>query len=204
MPTLDIENSLIGTTAGIDEAGRGPLCGPVFSACVILNKENFPKNLNDSKQITEKNREKIFQEILEFEKNNLLFYGVASVSANIIDNINIREATKLAMKNAYENLINKYNIKVDNVIVDGNFTPNINTNAIAIIKGDQKSFSVSCASIIAKVLRDRELKEIDKIYPMYDFINNKGYGTKKHIEAIKQYGLIKDYHRNTFCKKFIK
>ena len=202
MPSFDIENSLLGITAGIDEAGRGPLCGPVFASCVILNKENFPKNINDSKKITEKNREKIFNEILEYEKQGLLFFGVASVDANTIDKINIREATKLAMFNAYNNLINKYNIKVNNVIVDGNFTPDINTNSIAVIKGDQKSYSIACASIIAKVLRDKELIEKHNQYPQYNFIKNKGYGTKEHIEAIKKYGLIKNYHRKTFCKFF--
>ena len=202
MPSFDIENSLLGITAGIDEAGRGPLCGPVFASCVILNKENFPKNINDSKKITEKNREKIFNEILEYEKQGLLFFGVASVDANTIDKINIREATKLAMFNAYNNLINKYNIKVNNVIVDGNFTPDINTNSIAVIKGDQKSYSIACASIITKVLRDKELIEKHNQYPQYNFIKNKGYGTKEHIEAIKKYGLIKNYHRKTFCKFF--
>ena len=202
MPSFDIENSLLGITAGIDEAGRGPLCGPVFASCVILNKENFPKNINDSKKITEKNREKIFNNILEYEKQGLLFFGVASIDANTIDKINIREATKLAMFNAYNNLINKYNIKVNNVIVDGNFTPDINTNSIAVIKGDQKSYSIACASIIAKVLRDKELIEKHNQYPQYNFIKNKGYGTKEHIEAIKKYGLIKNYHRKTFCKFF--
>ena len=204
MPNFDIENNLLGITAGIDEAGRGPLCGPVFASCVILNKNNFPKNLDDSKKITEKNREKIFNEILEYEQQGLLFFGVASVEANIIDKINIREATKLAMLNSYNDLINKYNIKVDNIIVDGNFTPKIDINAISVIKGDQKSYSIACASIIAKVSRDKELIEKYNQYPQYNFIKNKGYGTKEHVEAIKKYGLIENYHRKTFCKKINK
>ena len=133
-----------------------------------------------------------------------MFFGVASIDANIIDKINIREATKLTMLKAYNNLIDKYNIKVDNIIVDGNFTPKININAISIIKGDQKSYSIACASIIAKVLRDKELIEKHNQYPQYNFIKNKGYGTKEHIEAIKKYGLIENYHRKTFCKKINK
>ena len=205
MPTFDIENSLQGITAGIDEAGRGPLCGPVFASCVILNRENFPNNLNDSKKITEKNREKIFNEILQFEKDGLLYYGVASVNAEIIDEINIREATKLAMKNSYLNLLEKYdNIKIDNIIVDGNFVPNVDVNASYVIKGDEKSLSIACASIIAKVLRDKELIEMDAQYPKYGWISNKGYGTKKHVEAIKKYGLIDGYHRKSFCKSINK
>lgn len=204
MPTFDIENNLQGITAGIDEAGRGPLCGPVFASCVILNRQKFPDNLNDSKKITEKNREKIFEKILQFEKDGLLYYGVASVSAEIIDEINIREATKLAMKNSYLNLLEKYdNIKIDTIIVDGNFVPNVDINAIPIIKGDEKSLSVACASIIAKVLRDRELIGMDKLYPQYGWVSNKGYGTKKHVEAIKKCGLVDGYHRRSFCGNFI-
>lgn len=203
MPTFDIEDSLNGVVAGIDEAGRGPLCGPVFASCVILlDKKQFPKNIDDSKKISENNREKIFNEILNFEKNGLILCGVASVDAEKIDEINIREATKLAMRNSYYDLVNKYSIKVDNVLVDGNFIPNIDTNAIPIIKGDQRSFSIACASIIAKVLRDKELKKMDKLYPMYDWLHNKGYGTKKHIQAIEKHGLVKGYHRTTFCKNF--
>lgn len=200
MPTFEIENNLLGITAGIDEAGRGPLCGPVFASCVILNREKFPNDLDDSKKITEKNREKIFEEILQFEKYGLLYYGVASVNAEVIDKINIREATKLAMRNSYLNVLEKYNtLKVNNVIVDGNFVPDINTNAIAVIKGDQKSLSIACASIIAKVLRDKELIKMNDLHPEYGWISNKGYGTKKHIKAIKKYGLVDGYHRVSFC-----
>ncbi len=206
MPNFEIENNLVGTVAGIDEAGRGPLCGPVYAACVLLDRNNFPKNINDSKKISEVKREIIFKEITEFSDNNLLFYGVGSVDAVTIDNINIRNATKLAMKLAYENFIVKYhnyynNISnIDNVIVDGDFTPEINAkNLIAVVRGDQKSYSIACASIIAKVSRDHELKKMDLLYPQYDWLNNKGYGTKKHIEAIKEYGLVENYHRKTFC-----
>ena len=164
MLSFDIENNLKGITVGIDEAGRGPLCGPVYAACVLLNKNKFPDNINDSKKITENKREKIFEEIIEFSNNKLLFYGVGFVEANIIDQINIRNATKLAMKLAYEDFVKKYNniINIDNIIVDGNFVPDIKNNIknlIAIVKGDQKSYSIACASIIAKVLRDKELEK---------------------------------------------
>lgn len=206
MSNFEIENNLVGTVAGIDEAGRGPLCGPVYAACVLLDRNNFPKNIDDSKKISEAKREIIFKEITEFSDNNLLFYGVGSVDAVTIDKINIRNATKLAMKLAYENFIVKYhnyysNISnIDNVIVDGDFTPDISAkNLIAVVKGDQKSYSIACASIIAKVLRDHELKKMDLLYPQYNWSNNKGYGTKKHIEAIKEYGLVENYHRKTFC-----
>ena len=206
-PTFAIENNLNGSVAGIDEAGRGPLCGPVFASCVLLNRNVFPKNLNDSKKIKEKERENIFEEIVNFEKRGLLFYGIASVSAEIIDRINIREATKLAMKNAYENLVEKYGeivgFSVNNVIVDGNFVPSIDVNAISVVKGDQKSLSIACASIVAKVSRDRELVAMDKLYPVYGWVKNKGYGTKEHIEAIKKFGLVNGYHRKSFCKSFV-
>ena len=207
MPSFDVENSLGGTVAGIDEAGRGPLCGPVFAGCVVLNKNNFPDNLNDSKKISEKNREKIFEDIINFEKNGLLFYGVASVDAVTIDKINIREATKLAMKNAYGDMLKKYehlkNFVVDNIIVDGNFVPDVDKPATAIIKGDQRSFSIACASIVAKVSRDMELRKMNCLYPEYDWVRNKGYGTAEHIRAIKKFGLVEGYHRKTFCKKFV-
>ena len=208
MLSFDIENSLKGITVGIDEAGRGPLCGPVYAACVLLNKNKFPDNINDSKKITENKREKIFEEIIEFSNNKLLFYGVGFVEANIIDQINIRNATKLAMKLAYEDFIKKYNniINIDNIIVDGNFVPDIKNNIknlIAIVKGDQKSYSIACASIIAKVLRDKELRKMGLLYPQYNWIKNKGYGTKQHIEAIKKYGLVDNYHRKSFCCGFI-
>lgn len=204
MPNFDIESSIGGIVAGIDEAGRGPLCGPVFAACVVIkDKTNFPKNIDDSKKISEKNREKIFEKIIDYEANDLLYFGASSITADIIDKINIREATKLAMVGAYKNLIDKYNININHVLVDGNFVPLIDTDAVAVVKGDQKSYSIACASIIAKVLRDRELVKMDKKYPFYGFRKNKGYGTKEHINAIKKYGLIENYHRISFCTKFI-
>ena len=198
MLSFDIEDSYnLKNIAGIDEAGRGPLCGPVFSACAMVLKDFCPKNINDSKKITEKNREKIFEEILKLENDKKLLFGVGEASVEEIETINIREATKLSMKRAYENFVKKYNIKPDLVLVDGNFIPLIDTKAEFIIKGDAKSISIATASIIAKVSRDRLLRQMDLEFPQYNWKKNKGYGTKEHIEAIKKYGLCK-YHRKSF------
>ena len=178
-PSFDIENTYINkVVAGIDEAGRGPLCGPVFASCVVVNKKYYP-------------------EILDLEKQGKIFFGIGTASVEEIENINIRNATKLAMKRAYENLLSKYLISIDCVIVDGNFIPEIDKPAEYVIKGDQKSISIATASIIAKVSRDNLLKIMDKEYPQYNWKNNKGYGTKEHLEAIKKYGLCK-YHRKSF------
>ncbi len=197
-PSFDIENTYINKViAGIDEAGRGPLCGPVFASCVVVNKKYYPKKVNDSKKLTEKVREEIFNEILDLEKQGKIFFGIGTASVEEIENINIRNATKLAMKRAYENLLSKYLISIDYIIVDGNFIPDIDKPAEYVIKGDQKSISIATASIIAKVSRDNLLKIMDKEYPQYNWKNNKGYGTKEHLEAIKKYGLCK-YHRKSF------
>lgn len=197
-PSFDIENTYINkVVAGIDEAGRGPLCGPVFASCVVVNKKYYPKKVNDSKKLTEKVRDEIFNEILDLEKQGKIFFGIGTASVEEIENINIRNATKLAMKRAYENLLSKYLISIDCVIVDGNFIPEIDKPAEYVIKGDQKSISIATASIIAKVSRDNLLKIMDKEYPQYNWKNNKGYGTKEHLEAIKKYDLCK-YHRKSF------
>lgn len=197
-PSFDIENTYINkVVAGIDEAGRGPLCGPVFASCVVVNKKYYPKKVNDSKKLTEKVREEIFNEILDLEKQGKIFFGIGTAGVEEIETINIRNATKLAMKRAYENLLSKYLISIDYVIVDGNFIPEIDKPAEYVIKGDQKSISIATASIIAKVSRDNLLKIMDKEYPQYNWKNNKGYGTKEHLEAIKKYGLCK-YHRKGF------
>lgn len=202
MPSFEIEDSYnLKTIAGIDEAGRGPLCGPVFSACAIISKEFCPSNIDDSKKITEKHREKIFDEILNLERDRKLFFGVGQASVEEIETINIRNATKLSMKRAYENLIDKYDINVDLVLVDGNFVPDIEARTEFIIKGDAKSMSIATASIIAKVSRDRLLRELDLKYPQYNWKKNKGYGTKEHMEAIKKYGMC-EFHRKSFIHIF--
>jgi ribonuclease HII len=199
MPTFEIEDSFnLKLIAGIDEAGRGPLCGPVFSACaIIIDRIACPDGIDDSKKITEKNREKLFEKILELESERKILFGIGESDINEIEQFNIRNATKLSMKRAYDNLVTKYSINLDLVIVDGNFTPNIDIKSQFIIKGDQKSISIATASIIAKVSRDRLLRKMDLEYPEYNWAKNKGYGTSEHMEAIKKYGLSK-YHRKSF------
>lgn len=199
MPSFDIENSFdYKIIAGIDEAGRGPLCGPVFAACAIIPDRNiYPKAVDDSKKLTEKHREEIFEEILELESKSKIFFGIGQADVEEIELINIRNATKLAMGRAYYQMVEKYSIDVDLVLVDGNFIPELNTKAEYIIKGDQKSISIAAASVIAKVSRDKLLIELDRQYPQYNWRKNKGYGTREHIDAIKKYGMC-EIHRKSF------
>lgn len=180
---------------GIDEAGRGPLCGPVVASAVILDKNMIIEGVNDSKKLTEKKREELYEKIM----SNALSVGIGMADINEIEELNILGATKLAMTRAVENL----KIKPDYVLIDGN--QNVKTIEIeqkTLVSGDSKSLSIACASIIAKVTRDRLLRDMDEKYPEYGFAKHKGYGTKAHIEAIKKYG-ITDIHRPSFCKKFI-
>lgn len=179
---------------GVDEAGRGPLCGPVVAGAVILKEDEVIIGINDSKKISEKKREKLFDEINE----KAIAVSVGIVWQDEIDEINILNATKKAMKMAVENL----KIKPDYCLIDGNQKVNLDIDYETVIKGDMLSESIAAASIIAKVTRDRMLIEDDKKYPEYGFAKHKGYGTKAHIEAIKKYGLC-DLHRKTFCKKFV-
>lgn len=196
---LQIENSLYKSgynfICGVDEAGRGPLCGPVVAAAVILPKDECIEGVNDSKKISEKKREKLYDEILL----KAIAVGVGISDVDIIEKVNILNATKLAMKQAIENL----NITPDYVLIDGNQMIDIKIPANTVVSGDAKSESIAAASIIAKVTRDRMLIKWDKDYPEYGFAKHKGYGTKRHIEAIEKYGLTK-IHRPSFCKKFIK
>ena len=174
--------------AGVDEVGRGPLIGPVVAAAVIL-PENFTlEGLTDSKKLSEKKREMFYQII----KEQAISIGIGIISEKRIDEINIYEATKEAMIMAINNL----NIKPDHILIDA-MPLNLDIPTTSIIKGDLLSISISAASVIAKVTRDHMLYEIDKEYPMYDLKNNKGYGTKKHIESIKKYGITK-YHRLSY------
>jgi ribonuclease HII len=195
--TLEIENSLLlkgyKIIGGIDEAGRGPLAGPVSAACVVLDINNIPEGINDSKKLSEKKREALYDKIMETCK-----VSVQLVDNNIIDEINIRQATILAMKRAAEGL----EITPDFLLIDGNFTIGAIENEQFVIGGDAKSLSIGAASIIAKVTRDRLMLEIDKEYPMYNFKKHKGYGTKEHIEAIKKYGPC-PYHRKSFLTKIL-
>ena len=175
--------------AGIDEVGRGPLVGPVVAAAVILPKDFNNIYINDSKKLTEKKREMLYDLIIE----NALAIGIGIKNEKIIDEINIYEATKLAMIEAVNNL----NIKPEHLLIDA-MKLETDIPQTSIIKGDMKSLSIAAASIIAKITRDRMLIELDKIHPEYDFKNNKGYGTKKHIEALKKYGITK-YHRLSYA-----
>ena len=175
---------------GVDEAGRGPLCGPVVAACCILPKDYKNEHINDSKKLSEKKREIAYKEIIE----NALDYGIGIVDAKRIDEINIYEATKEAMHIA----ISKLKISYDLILTDAMKLQNEKVEVIPLIKGDAKCECIAAASIIAKVTRDHILEEYDEKYPQYGFKSHKGYGTKKHIEAIKQYGIIKDFHRESY------
>lgn len=178
---------------GVDEAGRGPLAGPVFAAAVILPEDFEIEGLNDSKKLSEKKRDLLFDEIIE----HALAYSIQSIDHKTIDEINILEATMLAMKTAVENL----SIKPEYVFIDGNRVPkNMEVPAEFVIKGDATSASIAAASILAKVSRDRFMLEMDKKYPEYCFAKHKGYGTKLHYEKIREFG-PSEIHRLTFLKK---
>jgi ribonuclease HII len=179
--------------AGIDEAGRGPLAGPVVGAAVVLPKDIFIKGLNDSKKLSEKKREELFDII----KKEALDIGIGMVDQNEIDEINILNAAKKAMALAVKNLKSTPDI----LLVDAENLEGQEIKQISIVKGDALSISIAAASIIAKVTRDRLMKEMDEEYPQYGFLNHKGYGTKEHINAIKKYGIC-PIHRISFTKKF--
>lgn len=181
---------------GIDEAGRGPLAGPVVVASVIMPKDSMIEGVNDSKKVSEKKREKLYEEIT----NTAIAWGVGIVDQREIDEINILNATKKGLTNSLKEL----EIKPDLILVDA--LTNIDTLGIpyrSIIKGDAKSYSIAAASIIAKVTRDRIMRQWDELYPEYGFEKHKGYGTKMHIDAIKEYGPC-PLHRKSFIKNFIK
>jgi ribonuclease HII len=203
MPTFELENRFRGSIAGIDEVGRGSWWGPVYAACVLLSRQQYPAHLDDSKKIPEGRREKIFEDLETFRQRGLVYYGVAKVEASEIDRLNIRNATKMAMAMAYENLCQQYQKPIDMVLVDGDFVPAIETSSLAVIGGDALSYSIAAASIVAKVLRDRELRQKSFLYPIYQLDKNKGYGTRAHEMAIRQCGLVEGQHRRSFCKKFL-
>lgn len=182
--------------AGIDEAGRGPLAGPVVVGIAIMPKDSMIEGVNDSKKVSEKKREKLYDQITQ----EAIAWNVGMADQNEIDEINILNATKLALTRAIEGL----KVKPDLILVDA--LTNIDTKGIpykSIIKGDAKEYSIAAASILAKVTRDRMMREYDEIYPPYGFSGHKGYGTAKHIAAIKEYGPC-ILHRKTFIKNFIK
>lgn len=198
MPDYTIEKEIkaegYNFICGVDEAGRGPLAGPVCAAAVILKEDTEIDGLNDSKKLTERKREQLFDVI----KEKAVAYSVAFASVEEIEELNILGATFLAMKRAVEGL----NVPADFAIIDGNRLPSLEIAAKPVVKGDMHSMSVAAASVLAKVTRDRLLLEYDKEYPEYKFSAHKGYGTKAHYEAIKEYG-ITPIHRKSFLKGII-
>ena len=196
---LAIENEIwesgYSKIAGIDEVGRGPLAGPVYACAVIFPKYFFIEEVRDSKLLSEKKR----LEILPILKNESITWGIGTATPEEIDTINIRQATLLAMQRAIE----KLKLKPNYILVDGRDIPKIKYPAKSVIGGDDKSFTIAAASIIAKVARDAFMIDLDKKYPNYKFAKNKGYGTKEHIEAIKEYGATL-FHRKSFLSKILK
>lgn len=198
MNWLEYENQAIAkgyrAVCGVDEAGRGPLAGPVCAAAVILPENTVIEGVNDSKKLSEKKREALFDVIRE----RSVSYSVAFASVEEIEKINILNATMLAMKRAVEGL----SVKADFAMIDGNRLPKLDIDSEFIIKGDAKSMSIACASVLAKVSRDRLLYKYAEEYPEYLFDKHKGYGTKAHVEAIKKYGPC-PYHRLSFLTKIL-
>ena len=181
--------------AGMDEAGRGPLAGPVVCACVVmdLDKDKIVDGVNDSKKLTPKKREKLYDEIVK----NAICYKIVEIDEKVIDKINILQATKLGMKQAVEGLL----VEPDIVLIDA-VRIDSDVKQQPIVHGDALSYSIACASILAKVYRDRKMVELSKVYPQYQFDKHKGYGTKLHIELLKKYGKC-PIHRESFIKNFI-
>lgn len=199
MDWLEYENKVIASgyssVCGVDEAGRGPLAGPVCAAAVILPQNTILDGVNDSKKLNEKKREQLFDVITE----KALAYCVAWASVEEIEEINILNAAMLAMKRAVEGL----SVKADFALIDGNKTPELDIPAYPIVKGDALSMSIASASILAKVCRDRLMYEYDEKYPEYQFAKHKGYGTKLHKEMLLKYGPC-EIHRPSFLKKILK
>ena len=195
MPDYSIEQELHGEgftyVCGVDEAGRGPLCGPVFAAACILPDGLYIEGLNDSKKLTEKKREKLFDII----KKEAVAYSIASADVEEINEMNILEADLLAMRRAIDGL----GVKADFAIIDGNIARDFPIPARAVVKGDSKSMSIAAASVLAKVARDRLCLELDREFPQYGIAKHKGYGTKEHKEALEKYG-PSPIHRKKFVR----
>lgn len=194
-PTYELEDRAraegFSIVCGIDEAGRGPLAGPVFAAAVVLKPGTEIPGLNDSKKLSSKKRDELFDIILEVADD----YSVASATEQEIDELNILQATFLAMNRAFDGLRKK----PDLALVDGNRTPDVNAVVQTVVKGDARSMSIAAASILAKVSRDRYMLELAKLFPQYQFEKHKGYGTKLHYEMLQKYG-VSEVHRKSFLK----
>ena len=188
-----VQNGFI-SVCGVDEAGRGPLAGPVYAAAVILPQGLVIEGLNDSKKLSEKKRELLYDEITK----NAVAWSVAYATEKEIDEYNILQATFLAMKRAVESL----EPKADYALIDGNRMPPLDIPGETVIKGDLLSMSIAAASILAKVTRDRLMVDIDKMYPQYQFAKHKGYGTKLHYEMLAEHG-VSPVHRLSFLKKIL-
>jgi ribonuclease HII len=193
-PSFELEYSFQGKVIGVDEAGRGPLAGPVVAAAIIIDEKAINIGINDSKKLSHSKREQLFS----FLTNNYTF-GIGIVDAQKIDEINILQATFLAMKEAISQIPDFANT---NILVDGNKPPYNSPNIHPIVKGDQKSLSIAAASIIAKVTRDRIMQDLHSKYPYYGWDTNAGYGTNNHISAIKQHN-ITIFHRKTFLNNIL-
>ena len=180
---------------GCDEAGRGPLAGDVFAAAGVFDKDTVIEGINDSKKLTAKKREELFDEIME----KAVDFSIQTATVEEIEDINILNAAMLAMKRAYEGL----DVKPDTALIDGNKTPGLDIPETAVVKGDATSASIAAASILAKVARDRYMKELAEKYPQYMFEKHKGYGTKLHYEMLDKYG-ASDIHRKSFLVKYFK
>lgn len=189
------EYKKIGLVAGIDEAGRGPLAGPVCCACVIMSLEKIDliDGINDSKKLSAKRREELFEKIIE----KAISYKIVQVDERMIDEINILNATKLGMKRALEGL----SVKPQTVLIDA-VKIDTDISQVNIIRGDSLSYNIASASILAKVFRDRFMRKMAEKYPDYHFEKHKGYGTKEHIEMLKKFGKC-DIHRDSFIKHFV-
>ena len=191
-PDLAIESTINGQVVGIDEAGRGPLAGPVFAASVILNKKKIPSGIDDSKSLSPEKRQALYKKITESS-----IYGLSMSSVIEIDRLNILQATLLAMRRSYINLSWKLSTLPSHALIDGNQSPRLPCKTITIIKGDKKSKSIAAASIIAKVHRDRLMKKLSLKFQDFGWEKNAGYGTKMHIENIYRLGPT-IHHRKTF------
>ena len=195
MPSFEYENAAYDrgyvAVCGCDEAGRGPLCGPVVAAAVILPRDEIIEGLNDSKKLTEKRREALFDVI----RDRAVAYAIAEASPAEIDEINILNASMLAMRRAVEAL----SVKADYALIDGNCSRGFEIATETVVKGDAKSASIAAASILAKVTRDRQCAELDRLYPEYGIAKHKGYPTKDHMDAVREHG-PSPIHRRSFLK----
>lgn len=195
--TFTLEKQWTGPVCGLDEAGRGPLAGPVMAACVFIPVKNrrkrFWSQVTDSKKLTPARREELYPCIIEYSA-----YGIAAAEVSEIDQINILQASMLAMKRSMQNMVANFNIAPEAALVDGNYPPKLDCTVQTVIRGDASSLSIAAASILAKVTRDRIMRDLCLQFPEYGWSTNAGYGTPRHLEALRQYGPT-IHHRRSFA-----